>query len=208
MNQSCSSTLNSALTLDAVMWPRRVSTSTGSSVSMSTSTHWNVSLDTSCSLQRTGRPVHRESPATRWWLIIWTTFRHQRGKNTDDDNLDILDYNVGSWIGCAGYINQYFWICCSVGKHAIACCEAAKPQYVSLDSKNTAAGIIGYKTLLSVPSVLLSFVSGEDVQDRTDRIMLTPWLKFLWEAYRNVLELLRNNIRVEKLYHETAQQGT
>ena len=57
-------------------------------------------------------------------------------------------------------------------------------------------------------SILLSFVSGEDTQDRTDRVMLTPWVKFLWEAYRNVLELLRNNVRVEKLYHDTAQQGT
>lgn len=56
-------------------------------------------------------------------------------------------------------------------------------------------------------SILLSFVSGEDTQDRTDRVMLTPWVKFLWEAYRNVLELLRNNARVEKLYHDTAQQG-
>lgn len=55
--------------------------------------------------------------------------------------------------------------------------------------------------------MLLSFVSGEDTQDRTDRVMLTPWVKFLWEAYRNVLELLRNNARVEKLYHDTAQQG-
>lgn len=57
-------------------------------------------------------------------------------------------------------------------------------------------------------SILLGFVSGEDTQDRTDRVMLTPWVKFLWEAYRNVLELLRNNVRVEKLYHDTAQQGT
>nr|A7SK48.2 RecName: Full=Eukaryotic translation initiation factor 3 subunit A; Short=eIF3a; AltName: Full=Eukaryotic translation initiation factor 3 subunit 10 [Nematostella vectensis] len=56
-------------------------------------------------------------------------------------------------------------------------------------------------------SLLLSFVSGEDTQDRTDRVKLTPWVKFLWEAYRNVLELLRNNVRVEKLYHETAQQA-
>ena len=37
--------------------------------------------------------------------------------------------------------------------------------------------------------------------------MLTPWVKFLWEAYRNTLELLRNNARVEKLYHDTAKQG-
>ncbi|XP_028403278.1 eukaryotic translation initiation factor 3 subunit A-like [Dendronephthya gigantea] len=56
-------------------------------------------------------------------------------------------------------------------------------------------------------SILLSFVSGEVSQDRVDRLMVTPWVKFLWEAYRNVLELLRNNARVEKLYHEVAQQA-
>lgn len=61
--------------------------------------------------------------------------------------------------------------------------------------------------IMTPESILLSFVSGEDTQDRTDRVMLTPWVKFLWEAYRNVLELLRNNVRVEKLYHDTAQQA-
>ena len=54
---------------------------------------------------------------------------------------------------------------------------------------------------------MLSSVSSEDAQDRSDRVLLTPWVKFLWEAYRNVLELLRNNNRVERLYHETAQSG-
>ena len=56
-------------------------------------------------------------------------------------------------------------------------------------------------------SILLSSVSSEDAQDRSDRVLLTPWVKFLWEAYRNVLELLRNNNRVEKLYQETAKSG-
>ena len=54
---------------------------------------------------------------------------------------------------------------------------------------------------------MLSSVSSEDAQDRSDRVLLTPWVKFLWEAYRNILELLRNNNRVERLYHETAQSG-
>jgi len=31
-------------------------------------------------------------------------------------------------------------------------------------------------------SVLLSAVSEEGTQERSDRVMLTPWLKFLWEA--------------------------
>lgn len=55
--------------------------------------------------------------------------------------------------------------------------------------------------------LMLKSVSSEDAQDRSDRVLLTPWVKFLWEAYRNVLELLRNNNRVERLYHETAQSA-
>lgn len=52
-----------------------------------------------------------------------------------------------------------------------------------------------------------SAVSGEDAQDRSDRVILTPWVKFLWESYRQCLELLRTNSRVEKLYHDTAQHA-
>jgi len=56
-------------------------------------------------------------------------------------------------------------------------------------------------------SLLLKAVSGEDTQDRTDRAILTPWVKFLWESYRQCLDLLRNNSKVEKLYQDIAQQG-
>lgn len=71
--------------------------------------------------------------------------------------------------------------------------------------KNTAWGYLFNFALFF--SILLSSVSSEDAQDRSDRVLLTPWVKFLWEAYRNVLELLRNNNRVEKLYQETAKSG-
>lgn len=56
-------------------------------------------------------------------------------------------------------------------------------------------------------NLLLSAVSSEDTQDRTDRVVLTPWVKFLWESYRQCLELLRNNSRVERLYHDIAAQA-
>jgi translation initiation factor 3 subunit A len=56
-------------------------------------------------------------------------------------------------------------------------------------------------------SILLATVSGEQSRDRTDRAIVTPWLKFLWEAYRTVLDILRNNARLEVLYQSTAMQA-
>lgn len=56
-------------------------------------------------------------------------------------------------------------------------------------------------------SLMLKTVSGEDDQDRADRTVLTPWVKFLWEVYRHVLDILKNNNKVEKLYQDMAQLG-
>ncbi|XP_064630088.1 eukaryotic translation initiation factor 3 subunit A-like [Lineus longissimus] len=69
------------------------------------------------------------------------------------------------------------------------------------------ANIDDLDVITTPESLLLSAVSGEDTQDRTDRAILTPWVKFLWESYRQCLELLRNNNRVEKLYQDIAQQA-
>jgi translation initiation factor 3 subunit A len=54
---------------------------------------------------------------------------------------------------------------------------------------------------------LLMAVSGEDSKDRADREVVTPWLKFLWETYRTILEILRNNTKLEGLYKETTLQA-
>lgn len=62
--------------------------------------------------------------------------------------------------------------------------------------------------VLATPEmIMLSAVSGEGAQDRSDRTILMPWVKFLWESYCQCLELLRTNSRVERLYHSIAQQA-
>jgi hypothetical protein len=38
-------------------------------------------------------------------------------------------------------------------------------------------------------------------QERKDRALLAPWIKHLWEAYRTILEVLRNNSKLESMYH-------
>nr|CAD2136034.1 unnamed protein product [Meloidogyne enterolobii] len=56
-------------------------------------------------------------------------------------------------------------------------------------------------------NLLLSFVSGAVPQDRMDRTVLSPWLRFQWDTYRNCLDLLRNNVYVEQIYHHIARQS-
>lgn len=56
-------------------------------------------------------------------------------------------------------------------------------------------------------SILLSAVCGEDAQDRSDRTILLPWVKFLWESYCQCLELLRLNTHCEILYHDIARMA-
>eukprot|EP00271_Cylindrocystis_brebissonii_P023350 TRINITY_DN9659_c0_g1_i1.p1 TRINITY_DN9659_c0_g1~~TRINITY_DN9659_c0_g1_i1.p1 ORF type:complete len:1097 (+),score=334.31 TRINITY_DN9659_c0_g1_i1:34-3291(+) len=55
--------------------------------------------------------------------------------------------------------------------------------------------------------LMLSFVSGEKGKERQDKELVTPWFKFLWETYRTVLEILRNNSKLETLYAMTAHRA-
>ena len=51
---------------------------------------------------------------------------------------------------------------------------------------------------------MLSTMTDEGDSERTDRELLVPWLKFVWEAYRSVLDILRTNSKLERVYHETS----
>lgn len=77
----------------------------------------------------------------------------------------------------------------------------------SLESTTTTTNIEDLEAIETPETILLATVSGEQSKDRTDRAIVTPWLKFLWETYRTVLEILKNNARLEILYQATALQA-
>ncbi|KAI9873197.1 MAG: eukaryotic translation initiation factor 3 subunit A, partial [Pleopsidium flavum] len=77
----------------------------------------------------------------------------------------------------------------------------------SLESSAPTVNVEDLEAIETPESILLSTVSGEQSRDRTDRAIVTPWLKFLWETYRTVLEILKNNARLEIMYQTTALQA-
>jgi len=82
-----------------------------------------------------------------------------------------------------------------------------RTEKARLESVESAAEVDDLDNLNTPEMIMLSAVSGEDAQDRSDRKILMPWVKFLWESYCQCLELLRTNLRVERLYHDIAQQA-
>lgn len=77
----------------------------------------------------------------------------------------------------------------------------------SLESAAPTSNIEDLDAIETPETILLATVSGEQSRDRTDRAIVTPWLKFLWETYRTVLEILKNNARLEVMYQTTALQA-
>lgn len=94
----------------------------------------------------------------------------------------------------------------TVVRHYLSLAEE-RTEAARRESHQAVVDIDDLDQLATPEEILLSAVSGEDAQDRSDRTILTPWVKFLWESYRQCLELLRTNSRVERLYHDIAKQA-
>lgn len=52
-------------------------------------------------------------------------------------------------------------------------------------------------------SIMLLTASLDSEKDRSDRSVLLPWIRFLWETYRTVLDLLKRNPQLQSQYHRT-----
>lgn len=59
----------------------------------------------------------------------------------------------------------------------------------------------------SPEDLMLSYVSDKSSKDRTDRELVAPWFKFLWETYRNILDILRNNVKFTAMYGMVTKQA-
>ncbi|CAH8851663.1 unnamed protein product [Trichobilharzia szidati] len=83
----------------------------------------------------------------------------------------------------------------------------SKTEEAQEESKSAIMDIEDLDILETPESLMLNAVSKEGTQDRSARTILMPWLKFLWDSYRLVLDLLRSNSKLEKLYHEVAHDA-
>ncbi|OQR99399.1 eukaryotic translation initiation factor 3 subunit A [Thraustotheca clavata] len=59
---------------------------------------------------------------------------------------------------------------------------------------------VDLEAVASPEAMMLSTTTAEDSHDRNDRAVLVPWLRFMWETYRTVLDILRCNTKLEALY--------
>lgn len=90
-------------------------------------------------------------------------------------------------------------------------CEAAK-AFVDAESlaQSTAAADSqdddeGFG--VSPQSILLTTMSTDPAKSQRDSTLLMPALRFLWEIYRTVLDILRSNSKLEHVYHRAAQNA-
>ncbi|KAG1677861.1 hypothetical protein FOA52_008625 [Chlamydomonas sp. UWO 241] len=81
---------------------------------------------------------------------------------------------------------------------------SSKAEEAQAKANAASAAVIADATDLdedgSPEDMMLSYVSADKGKDRTDRELVTPWFRFLWDSYRSVLEILRINPKLESLY--------
>ncbi|KAL5598843.1 hypothetical protein BROUX41_003829 [Berkeleyomyces rouxiae] len=140
-------------------------------------------------------------------LLVDLSVEQKKGKLAKDALYSYKNMSQNTNIATIELVLKRF-IELAVAKVTSAQAKADEIQ-LSIDANATSgeANIDDLEATETPESIMLATVSGEQSRDRTDRAIVTPWLKFLWEAYRTVLDILRNNARLETLYQSTAAQA-
>lgn len=91
-------------------------------------------------------------------------------------------------------------------KKAEKACSDAK---ASVDAKQLAIAVVDEEADdgVAAQSILLSTMSVDPAKSQRDSTLLLPALKFLWETYRAILDILRSNSKLELVYHTAAQEA-
>lgn len=82
---------------------------------------------------------------------------------------------------------------------AAAASDAPTPLSV-LDDADEEEGESG----IGPQAILLSSMTTDPAKNQRDSLLLLPSLKFLWEIYRAILDILRSNSKLEHVYHATS----
>eukprot|EP00968_Pinguiococcus_pyrenoidosus_P001489 scaffold65_cov233-Pinguiococcus_pyrenoidosus.AAC.8 len=82
---------------------------------------------------------------------------------------------------------------------AVATFDAAQVELTSTDVS------LEEEEMITSDSVMLMATTAEGLRDRTAQETWVPWVKFLWESYRSIIETLKVNSKLEATYHATAR---
>ena len=83
----------------------------------------------------------------------------------------------------------------------------AKAEEAVAKSEAAALDVEDLEVEATPEELVMQSVSSDKDRERTDREMVQPWLKFLWESYRSILDVLRNNSKLETLYAAAAHRA-
>jgi translation initiation factor 3 subunit A len=94
---------------------------------------------------------------------------------------------------------------CKEAKEAVERGESIAPTATGEGEKSAEADDEEDEAFYDSPqSILLSTMSTDPEKAQRDTALLLPALKFLWEVYRAILDILKSNSKLERLYHSVA----
>jgi translation initiation factor 3 subunit A len=86
-------------------------------------------------------------------------------------------------------------------------CDEAQKYAMELESRTAEEDDEEEGFAASPQAILLSTMSTDPAKSQRDSTVLLPSLKFLWETYRAILDILRSNSKLEFVYHAAAQNA-